>query len=45
MLRRSVIVAGTVAAARLYVSALGYGAISLNGVPVSDAVLDPALTD
>ena len=45
MLRRSVTVNGTVAAARLYVSALGYGAISINGTPVSGAVLDPALTD
>ena len=34
-----------VARARLYAAGLGYLDLSLNGEPVSDAVLDPALTD
>jgi hypothetical protein len=37
--------AGQVAAARLYVAGLGVYVASLNGAPVTDAVLEPAYTD
>jgi alpha-L-rhamnosidase len=45
MLRRAFQVTKPVERARIYSSGLGYGALTLNGAPVSDRVLDPGLTD
>lgn len=44
LLRRSFEVSRPVRRARLYATALGYLDLRLNGVPVSDTVLDPAWT-
>lgn len=44
MLRKTFELAGEAENARLYVSGLGYQDITLNGEPVSDAVLDPGFT-
>jgi alpha-L-rhamnosidase len=45
MLRRSFRVDRPVRRARVYSSGLAYNALTLNGAPTSDAVLDPAFTD
>lgn len=45
LLRTSFTLDRDVARARIYASGLAYLDLSLNGGPVSDAVLDPALTD
>jgi alpha-L-rhamnosidase len=45
MLRRAFEVAKPVVRARIYSSGLAYAALTLNGVPVSDRVLDPGFTD
>lgn len=43
-LRRTFTVGKPVASARLYLSAVGYGELHLNGAKVSDHVLDPGFT-
>jgi len=45
ILRTEFDVPKTVASARVYMSALGYGQLYLNGQRVADTELDPALTD
>jgi alpha-L-rhamnosidase len=45
MLRKSFRVDKPVRRARVYSSGLAYNALSMNGSPVSDAVLDPGFTD
>ena len=45
MLRTAFHVRGPVARARVYSSGLAYNALTVNGVPAHDAVLDPAFTD
>jgi alpha-L-rhamnosidase len=45
MLRKAFRLRGRVSRARLYASGLAYGRLLLNGLPVSDRVLDPAFTN
>ncbi len=45
LLRKAFTISKPVASARIYASGLGYNDLSLNGAPVSDAVLDPGFTD